>query len=90
MRSLQFHHAHAAHLSSQWVRWILANGDTKTAAFALPATSEPEGRAAELAKGNVIQLAPGGRAEFQLRFGYVSAPEAEALARLIAETGGEA
>ena len=72
------------------VRWILANGDTQTAAFALPATSEPDGRTAELAKGNVIQLAPGARADFTIRFGYVSVPQAEALAGLIARTGGEA
>lgn len=70
------------------VRWIMANGDTRVAAFALPATSEPEGRAAELAKGNVIELAPGAQADFNIRFGYVSAPEAEALAALIASTGG--
>lgn len=70
-------------------RWILANGDTQVGAFALPATCEPEGRTAELAKGNVIELAPGASAEFSLRFGYVTNDEAGDLARLIAETGGE-
>ncbi|MFD1881951.1 DUF4432 family protein [Paracoccus pacificus] len=72
------------------VRWVLANGDTRVAAFALPATSEPEGRTAELAKGNVISLAPGAEAAFALRFGYVTQPEADALAGIIAAAGGEA
>lgn len=69
------------------VRWIMANGDASVAAFGLPATSEPEGRTAELAKGNVMTLAPGARADFGLRFGYVGAAEAEALAHLIQTTG---
>ena len=69
------------------VRWIMANGDAKVAAFALPSTCEPEGRAAELAKGNVIDLAPGASAEFSTCFGYVDAKEAEALAATIKETG---
>ncbi|MBA4491047.1 DUF4432 family protein [Paracoccus sp. S1E-3] len=71
------------------VRWIMANGDSKVAGFALPATSEPEGRTAELAKGNVIELAPGAEARFSVRFGYVTADEAEELAQVIASTGGE-
>lgn len=70
------------------VRWIMANGDSKVAAFGLPATSEPEGRMAELAKGNVIELASGAEAEFNLRFGYVTADEAEELAQVIEQTGG--
>ncbi|WBU56322.1 DUF4432 family protein [Paracoccus sediminicola] len=70
------------------VRWILANGDTRVAAFALPSTCEPEGRAAELEKGNVIELAPGATAEFGLSFGYVDTQEAEALASAIAKIGG--
>ncbi|MDO5641389.1 MAG: DUF4432 family protein [Paracoccus sp. (in: a-proteobacteria)] len=69
-------------------RWILVNGDTRVGAFALPATCEPEGRSAELAKGNIITLPPGAEAEFSIRFGYVTPGEAADLARLIAETGG--
>ena len=72
------------------VRWIMANGDTKVASFALPSTCEPEGRAAELAKGNVMTLAPGAAAEFSLRFGYVTEEEAGALAQMIEQTGGRA
>lgn len=70
------------------VRWLLANGDTRVAAFGLPATCEPEGRAAETAKGNVRQLAPGARAEFALRFGYADPAEAARLAQMIQRTGG--
>lgn len=70
------------------VRWLLSNGDTKVAAFGLPSTCEPEGRAAEQAKGNVISLGSGARAVFLLRFGYLTAAEAERMAALIEETGG--
>lgn len=71
------------------VRWIMANGDSKVAAFALPSTCEPEGRAAELAKGNVIELAPGAAKAFSLRFGYVTSETADRLAETIARTGGD-
>lgn len=72
---------------SHLVRWVLANGDTRVAAFALPSTCEPEGRAAELAKGNVRPLAPGERAEFAVRVGHVTADEAGALAARIQRMG---
>ena len=68
----------------------MAFGDSKVAAFGLPATSEPEGRTAELAKGNVITLSAGEEAAFNLRFGYVTADEAAALAQVIEQTGGRA
>lgn len=70
------------------VRWVLANGDTRVAAFGLPSTCEPEGRTAEEAKGNLRWLAPGARAEFSVRFGYVDADAAAGLAELISETRG--
>ncbi|MRX51916.1 DUF4432 family protein [Paracoccus sp. S-4012] len=72
------------------VRWLLANGDTKVAAFGLPSTCEPEGRAAEAGKGNVISLAPGAGTDFRLRFGLLTTPEAERMAALINDTGGAA
>ena len=39
------------------IRWILANSDQRVAAFAMPATCEPEGYIAEKRKGNVRALA---------------------------------
>lgn len=65
-------------------RWILAGADAQVAAFALPATCEPEGYLAERAKGNIRILAPGADAQFTTRFGYVTRPEAEATALAIA------
>ncbi|ARJ70992.1 DUF4432 family protein [Paracoccus contaminans] len=72
------------------VRWLLANGDTRVAAFALPSTCEPEGRAAETAKGNIRHLAPGARADFALRVGYLTPAEAATLARAIDNAGAGA
>ncbi len=66
------------------VRWLLANQDQSVAAFALPATCEPEGFAAESKKGHVRSLAPGARAAFSLRAGYVDREAASALAGVIA------
>ncbi|MCW2241576.1 aldose 1-epimerase family protein [Azospirillum canadense] len=65
------------------VRWVLCNADQKVAAFALPATCEPEGYLAEMRKGNVRSLPPGGRADFTVRLGYLTAEEAERTAALI-------
>jgi len=70
------------------VRWILENPDQAVAAFALPATCEPEGYAAERRKGNIRALAPGETARFEVRTGYLDAPQAAALARKIAALGG--
>ena len=60
------------------VRWVLANSDQRVAAFAMPATCEPEGYTAEKRKGNVRALAGGARMRFATRVGYVDnthAPE---------------
>jgi len=65
------------------VRWILVNGDQKVAAFAMPATCEPEGYTAEKRKGNVRSLASGAKARFVTRVGYVEAARAGAQARQI-------
>ena len=53
------------------IRWILDDGDQRTAAFAMPGTCEPEGYGAELRKGHVRSLPPGDRATFSTRLGYV-------------------
>jgi monosaccharide-transporting ATPase len=69
-------------------RWLFADGETKVAAFLLPATCEPEGYSAERRKGHVRALAAGARAEFRVRLGYLDAARAEATARMIARLGG--
>ncbi|WP_062118156.1 aldose 1-epimerase family protein [Aureimonas sp. AU40] len=60
------------------VRWILKGGDQSVAAFALPSTCEPEGHAAELAKGNVHQIPPGAAASFAVQLGHLDPAEASA------------
>jgi hypothetical protein len=65
------------------IRWILANSDQRVAAFAMPATCEPEGYLAEKRKGNVRSLAGGARAAFHTHVAYVDAAHAAGLARSI-------
>ncbi len=55
------------------VRWILNDGDAQVAAFALPSTCEPEGYAAEKAKGHVRMLKPGEVLSFPVKLGYLAA-----------------
>ena len=54
------------------VRWVLVNSDQSVAAFAMPATCEPEGYAAEKRKGHVRVLAGGARAAFATEIAYVA------------------
>ena len=68
------------------IRWILVNGDQRVAAFAMPATCEPEGHSAERRKGNVRALAGGASARFTTHVGYVDAARAGAVARAIEGT----
>lgn len=65
------------------VRWILASGDTRVAAFAMPATCEPEGYTAEKRKGNVRVLASGAKAKFSTQLAYVERARAADLAKAI-------
>ena len=58
------------------IRWVLANSDMSVAAFAMPATCEPEGYSAEKRKGNLRALAGGARAEFRTIIEYVEAARA--------------
>ena len=60
------------------VRWILNDGDAQVAAFALPATCEPEGYIAEKAKGHVRELAPGETACFPVTIGLLAPGECDA------------
>ena len=70
------------------VRWVLHGADATVAAFALPATCEPEGYLAEKAKGHVATLPPGKTRSFTARFGYVARDDVAAQARTIAAIGG--
>ena len=65
------------------IRWVLANSDQRTCAFAMPGTCEPEGFAAESAKGHVRQLAGGARVAFVTQLGYADRDAAAALAHEI-------
>jgi hypothetical protein len=71
------------------VRWLLCNADHQVAAFALPSTCQPEGYLAELAKGHVQSLPPGGQAAFTVRAGYLDADAAAQQAARIAATGSD-
>jgi|BEDMetMinimDraft_2_1075160.scaffolds.fasta_scaffold01118_6 hypothetical protein len=66
------------------VRWLYSDGATAVAAFLLPATCEPEGYTAERRKGHVRTLAPGQRAAFRVRLGYLDPGRAAAYAARIA------
>lgn len=68
------------------VRWICRTADQDALGLCLPATAEPEGYHAELAKGNVRSLAGGAIARFDMLMGYLAADEA---AQLIVEQGLE-
>ena len=65
------------------IRWVLAGGDQRVAAFAMPATCEPEGYRAELRKGNVRSLAGGAVARFETRLGYADQQAATDVVRRI-------
>jgi hypothetical protein len=65
------------------IRWILANSDQRVAAFAMPATCEPEGYLAEKRKGHVRSLAGGAKASFLTHVGYVDAAHAAKAAKSI-------
>jgi hypothetical protein len=65
------------------IRWVLANSDQRVAAFAMPATCEPEGYLAEKRKGNVRSLAGGAKATFATHIGYVDSTRAAAAAQSI-------
>lgn len=70
------------------IRWLLANGDQQVAAFAMPATCEPEGYTAEKRKGHIRSLASGARATFTTEIGYASATETAGLAKRIMPQAG--
>ena len=50
-------------------RWLMYNPDLQVAAFALPATSRTEGRAAAKEAGTLIMLKPGESRHFKVTTG---------------------
>lgn len=77
--------AHDPQQMPHCVRWIMNDGDAKVAAFALPATCEPEGYTAEKAKGNVQEIAPGATRRFAVTLGHLDRNELPAaIARVAA------
>jgi hypothetical protein len=61
------------------VRWVLVNSGQGVAAFAMPATCEPEGYSAEKRKGHVQTLEGGESAAFETEIAYVPRDEAAAV-----------
>jgi len=68
------------------IRWILDNTDQRVAAFAMPATCEPEGYTAEKRKGNVRSLTSGAKACFVTHVGYVDKANAASEAAFALST----
>lgn len=66
------------------IRWIANNGDEMALGLVLPATAEPEGFAAEKAKGNVQEIPAGGARRVDLRLGALLAAQAAAVEKTIA------
>jgi len=60
------------------VRWISRTPDQDCLGIVLPATAEPEGYAAEKAKGNVLSLAGGASVRYEIEAGLLAPAEAKA------------
>ena len=67
------------------MRWISRTPDQDALGMVLPATAEPEGYAAEKAKGNLKTLAGGETFVAELALGVLAAGEAQAMAQKIAD-----
>jgi hypothetical protein len=59
------------------VRWISRTPDQDCLGIVLPATAEPEGYAAEKAKGNVQSLAGGDSVRYEIEAGLLTPAEAK-------------
>ena len=66
------------------VRWISRTADQDCLGIVLPATAEPEGYAAEKAKGNVLSLDAGATVTFEYEAGLLTPAEAKAEEKAIA------
>jgi len=72
------------------VRWISRTPDQDCLGIVLPATAEPEGYAAEKAKGNVQSLAGGASVRYELAAGLLTPGEAKAEEKAIGAILGSA
>jgi hypothetical protein len=68
--------AHRPDQLDHGVRWICRTPDQDAIAIVSPATAEPEGYHAELAKGNVRTLPGGQTVRFEMEMGYLPPDEA--------------
>jgi hypothetical protein len=59
------------------IRWISRTADQQALGIVLPATAEPEGYAAEQAKGNIKHIPPQGRFHCEFEMGALVPSEAE-------------
>jgi hypothetical protein len=66
------------------IRWISRTADQQALGLVLPATAEPEGYAAEKAKGNIKVLSPQGQFRFEFEMGAFTPAEAERMEEQIA------
>lgn len=69
------------------VRWICRTPDKDALGLVLPSTAEPEGKSAEMAKGNVRELEGGGEWRCDYVLGTLDAAEVGAVEEKIAEIG---
>ena len=69
------------------VRWICRTPDKDALGLVLPSTAEPEGKRAEMAKGNVRELEGGGEWCCEYVLGTLDAEEVGAVEEKIAEIG---
>ncbi len=76
--------AHRPDQLTHGVRWICRTADQDALGMCLPATAEPEGYHAELAKGNVRSLAGGATVRFDMQMGCLASDDAARLEEKIA------
>jgi hypothetical protein len=67
------------------VRWISRTADQQALGLVLPATAEPEGYAAEKAKGNIKTIPPQGKFHCEFEAGALTPAEAERLEAKISQ-----
>lgn len=77
--------AHRPDQLSHGIRWICRTADQDALGMCLPATAEPEGYHAELAKGNVRSLSGGASVRFDMQMGYLAPTEAAQMEAKIKE-----
>ncbi|MGQ9489775.1 MAG: DUF4432 family protein [Anaerolineae bacterium] len=75
--------AHRPDQLDHGIRWICRTPDQDALGMCLPATAEPEGYHAELAKGNVRSLPGGATARFDMKMGYLTPDEAARMVEKI-------